>query len=327
MGMQMPKSETGPDSKRGKVTAALARRGMEGPVSIQGKVLTQRQMDLLTRTVCKGASPDEFALFIQVANRTGLDPFTRQIHAVRRYDSRERREVMTIQTGIDGYRLVAQRSGQFAGSDDYVYDTESEPRPGKAACTVYKVVQGVRCPVTRSARWDEFAQTYYDRKSKQRRLTPLWAKMPFLMLGKCAEAQALRAAFPMELSGIYTTEEMDQADTGPLVEPDGSETETVVQEPSDSDASGYGPEDGASHATPPDPSEQSGQPGEGSTTETVEQEDVDELMEPSVASATAKVARENGFTGRKWDDLSRWLLSLSWAQFAHIKDEVFPEEF
>ena len=168
---------------------------------------TVEQVELVRRTICKGATDDEMQLFISQCKRTGLDPFSRQIHAVKRWDGREKREVMTIQTGIDGYRLIADRTGKYAGNDDPVYDRDDTPHPNKATVTVWKIVEDQRVPFTRSARWSEFVQT-----TKDGTVTRFWAKMPFLMLGKVAEALALRAAFPQELSGLYTHEEMGQAD-------------------------------------------------------------------------------------------------------------------
>lgn len=167
---------------------------------------TPERVALLKRTVCKGATDDEFALFVTQCQRTGLDPFARQIHAVKRWDATQQRDVMSIQTGIDGYRLIAERTGLYAGNDDPVYDVENAQHPNKATVTVWKVVNGQRVPFTRSARWSEFVQT-----KKGGEVTRFWAKMPYLMLGKVAEALALRAAFPQELSGLYTHEEMQQA--------------------------------------------------------------------------------------------------------------------
>lgn len=176
------------------------------------------QVGLLKRTICKGATDDEFLLFVSQCQRTGLDPFARQIHAVKRWDAKQQREVMTIQTGIDGYRLIADRTGLYAGNDEPKYDREDGDHPNKATVTVWKIVGGQRVPFTRSARWSEFCQTAKDGK-----LTRFWQRMPWLMLGKVAEALALRAAFPQELSGIYTNEEMQQADdaetTGPVSAP------------------------------------------------------------------------------------------------------------
>lgn len=159
---------------------------------------TGERLELLKRTICKDATNDEFSLFIEVAKRSGLNPFARQIHAVKRSGK------MTIQTGIDGYRLIADRTGKYAGSDDPIFDNEKQPT--KATVTVYKIVQGVRCAFTATARWDE----YYPGESQGF----MWKKMPCVMLGKCAESLALRKAFPAELSGLYTNEEMDQADRG-----------------------------------------------------------------------------------------------------------------
>ncbi|NLG52208.1 MAG: phage recombination protein Bet [Chloroflexi bacterium] len=154
---------------------------------------------------------DDLLLFLSACKRTQLDPLSRQIYAVYRWDSRLRRERMTIQISIDGMRLIAQRSGLYGGQDDalFIPEDESEEYPTKATVTVYRLnpITGERMPVTASARWSEYAPR--DRDGK---LMGLWSRMPYLMLAKVAEALALRKAFPQELSGLYTTEEMTQAD-------------------------------------------------------------------------------------------------------------------
>lgn len=168
-------------------------------LSPQSIEFTPDQVELIKRTVAVGATDDELQLFMYVAKKTGLDPFTRQIYAIKRQNK------MGIQTGIDGYRVVADRTGKLAGISD---PTHTEPEGGKypltASVTVKKLLpNGSIADFTATARWSEYNAG-----------GPMWAKMPFLMLGKCAEALALRKAFPADLSGVYTTEEMAQADNG-----------------------------------------------------------------------------------------------------------------
>src|SRR5688500_2277097 len=75
----------------------------------------RERIELVKSVFAKGTTDDEFRLFLSVCQKTGLSPEARQIHPVKRWDSKLEREVMTIQTGIDGYRLVGQRSGEYEG--------------------------------------------------------------------------------------------------------------------------------------------------------------------------------------------------------------------
>lgn len=169
--------------------------------------LGREKIELIKLTVAKGATDLELDLFLHACKRTGLDPLMKQIYAIKRWNNQERRETMSIQTGIDGYRLIADRTGLYAGSNEPVYTGEEDVYPLKAMVTVYKLVGGAPRAFSASARWEEHCQF-----TKDGAPTAMWKKMPYLMLAKCAEALALRKAFPAELSGVYTHEEMMQAD-------------------------------------------------------------------------------------------------------------------
>lgn len=176
--------------------------------------LNQEAIQLIKDTVCKGATDAELKLFVQVCNKTRLDPFSRQIWAVKRYSSETRSEIMTFQVSIDGLRLTAQRSGdylgqtapQWCGKDGQWVDVWLEDTPPSAARVgVHRA--GFNEPCYGVATWRSYAPTYV--KNGVEQLSPTWRKLPDVMLAKCAEALALRKAFPLETSGLYIEEEMD----------------------------------------------------------------------------------------------------------------------
>ena len=206
------------------------------------------QVDLIKRTICKGSSDDELKLFLYQCERTGLDPFTRQIYWIAK----------RVQVSIDGFRLIAQRSGEYTGQSgpfwcgqdgawhDVWLDKEA---PVAAKVGIWR--RDFREPCWGVARYDAYAQA----------TGPMWKKMADTMLAKCAEALGLRKAFPQELSGLYTTDEMEQAvgraepkrpvaATNVMLPPHDEKTgEIIDQNPPRSDT----PAATAAPSTPPEP--------------------------------------------------------------------------
>lgn len=162
------------------------------------------QVKLIKSQIAPKATSDELKLFMYQAQRTGLDPLTRQIYCIHRNQRNQDGSYsakMTIQTSIDGFRVIAERSGDYAGQSEpeFVYEGD------KLKCckiAVFRFRGDVRYQASVGvAYWSEYSQN-----------SGLWTKMPHTMLSKVAEALALRKAYPQDLSGLYTSDEMAQAD-------------------------------------------------------------------------------------------------------------------
>lgn len=157
----------------------------------------QEQVELIKRTLAVGATDDELKLFLHQCKRTGLDPLSRQIYFMKRGGK------VTIQTSIDGFRAIAERSGDYAGQDEPVWGKDGEDAFCKV--TVYRFRGDTRYPAAVGvAFWKEYVP--------QAGQDFMWKKMPRTMLAKVAEALALRKAYPADLSGLYTGDEMEQSD-------------------------------------------------------------------------------------------------------------------
>jgi len=155
--------------------------------------------------------------FLHLAEKTGLDPLARQIYCIPRL-GRDGIE-WSMQTGIDGFRVIAERSGKYAGQRAAEWLTEGGEwvtvfikakhgaNPLAARVAVHRHDWDRELPAVGIATWDEYVQT-----KSNGEVTKMWKERGPGQLAKCAEALALRKAFPQDLSGLYTAEEMDQAD-------------------------------------------------------------------------------------------------------------------
>lgn len=179
---------------------------------------TQQQVAALKQLgVSNDVTQADLAIFLTQSKRTGLDPFSRQIYMIGRkqktangYETKQ-----TIQVGIDGLRAIAHRVAQqchevfsmsdtlWADNSGVWHDVWLSPEPPAAAKVSVKRGGGVFSAV---AIFKEYAPIYNGK------LSGMWATKPALMIAKCAEALALRKAFPSDMSGIYTDDEMEKAE-------------------------------------------------------------------------------------------------------------------
>ena len=197
--------------------------------------LSKEEVALLKRTMLSKYPDDEQETFIRICQRTRLDPFTKQVYATRRYqkvrdENNEWKKVPTLVpvTGIMGLTAVAERTHCYDGCEiawsgkdgEWKAEWLAQENPEAARCIVYHKHRAH--PEVGIARWGSYVGQQWNQEKKQWEITDFWDRMGDYMLAKCAKAQALRGAFPDQLSNIYIREELDSNITD--IE---SETETI----------------------------------------------------------------------------------------------------
>lgn len=184
---------------------------------------------LVKDTIARGASDDELMLFLHLAQRSGLDPFSRQIYLIERRAQIDGQWKTTRQpqTGIDGLRLIADRTDRYAPGREPTYTYDATGSLLTATAYVKKWVRGEWHEIAATAHYDEYVG-----KTGKGEVTRMWAEKPHIMLAKCAEALALRRAFPAEMSGLYTADEIrSSADELPAAPPANPFTGEVLDGP------------------------------------------------------------------------------------------------
>lgn len=186
---------------------------------------TPEQRKLILDSFLNGASEQEAAVLLELARLRRLNPITRQIHFVKRWQrvDGQPREVWSAQVGIDGFRAIAERTGLYDGQDEaeFEYDTTSGKRALRLArVRIYR--KDWSRPAVGVAHFSEYAQT-----KKDGGLVQMWLDKPHIMLAKCAEALAFRKAFPEDTSGLYAPEEMPHDEPRDVTPPKSTRAEQV----------------------------------------------------------------------------------------------------
>lgn len=156
------------------------------------------QIVLIKSQIAKDCTDGELQLFLYQCKQTGLNPLTRQIYAIKRAGK------MTIQTSIDGFRVIAERSGSYAGQDEPIWENDEKGFPIKCTVRVYKFTPNFEQRYCAGVGVAHFKEYYPNPQMLQK-------TMPHTMIAKVAEALALRKAFPQDLSGLYTGDEIADA--------------------------------------------------------------------------------------------------------------------
>lgn len=157
----------------------------------------KEKLELIKRLYCKDATNDELEVFAHICQKVKLDPMLKQIYFMK-YAGK-----MTTITSIDGYRLVADRTGKYSPGKENTFIYDKNNYLFSATATIRKM--------TPDGSWHDVSATAHMSEYKPKNTNAFWDSKPHIMLGKCAEALALRKAFPADLAGLLTEEEMEQA--------------------------------------------------------------------------------------------------------------------
>lgn len=172
------------------------------------KKYDSKQLKAIKDMFAANLTDEQFQVYLMTCSRLNLDPVAKHIYGIARGGK------LTIQIGIDGFRFIADRTGAYApGETEYLYDKDKKLIGAKV--WVKKIVQGQAFAFSETAFFSEYKPKQNDN---------MWKQFPHTMIAKCAEAKALRRAFPNEFCGVYSKEEMSQASEEPIQE----EAEVIV---------------------------------------------------------------------------------------------------
>jgi phage recombination protein Bet len=213
-----------------------------------------KRLKLIRDTVAKQASETEFNWFIDICRHTRLDPLRKQIYCFVFHASDAKKRQMVPVTAIGGLRAIAQRTGTYRAdnraprleTDESLRDSLTNPLGIiRAEVSVFQHSHGEWHEIVGEAYWEEFAPIVDEwvddpeagrrRPSGKRMLDKTkdgWRRMPRLMLAKCAEAVALRKAWPDDLGNLYEETEIDRHQTLDLMPSeiiDQTETESKLE--------------------------------------------------------------------------------------------------
>tara|TARA_R100001509_G_scaffold165036_3_gene144844 strand:- start:3703 stop:4494 length:792 start_codon:yes stop_codon:yes gene_type:complete len=193
--------------------------------SVLGKLATE-ELDLLKNEICKGATDSELVYFLKVCSSLNLNPFTKQIYSLPFSGGR------VVVIGIDGLSTIAHRTNEYVGCGPatFHFKNPNDKEPLSAEVTVYRMRNGIKGEFTAKVFMDEY---------KPKFKAPMWDKFPKRMLEKCAHALALKKGFNEEMTGLYTTEEMDQAKNDMHSEGKIIDLETLAQKEKSFDQRAY----------------------------------------------------------------------------------------
>lgn len=163
----------------------------------KNELASPEKIELMKNLYGKGLTNIEFEHFLYICQSRGLNPMKKEIYAIKRGGQ------MTIQTSIDGLRVIAERTKMYApGRDTEFLFTDKGQLLGAKVYVKKKTSDGTWHEVSATA----FLHEYSTGQN-------LWGKMPSTMIEKVAESRCLRRCFPEAMAGLYSDDEMEQANT------------------------------------------------------------------------------------------------------------------
>jgi phage recombination protein Bet len=183
------------------------------PAGAHQRGITPESWHVMSTVLFKGASPEMICTLVDYCKARKLDPLKRPFHIVQVYDMDSRGYVESIWPGIGELRTTAMRTGNYAGKSEIEFGPDKTRKwgdveltfPEWAQCKVFRIVGGHRVEFAGSKVY--WLEAYASKKGGVP--NAMWAKRPRGQLAKCAEAEALRSAFPEELGHEVTADEMD----------------------------------------------------------------------------------------------------------------------